>query len=266
MATLTKVGSTSAPQKTSFEPEIVNFSVVSLFKSHAFKIVGTAAVLVASVVWILPEAASLMDAALDPLLIKSLLGTILVGAAWVGLNLKKELLYEISILWTIARFNPWWTVIDEHIVLGAIPLEHQIEEIKALGVTHVIPILEHFELEPGIVQPAQGSQWEANGIICKHFVAEDFYGVPKVTINAANNYIEEQRKINPKAKFYIHCKAGIGRSTTIVLCNKMKRDPVNFPTKEKTFEFIKEKRTQVNLNKNQMLAAQDFLDIAILVT
>jgi predicted protein tyrosine phosphatase len=266
MATLGKVDPAFAPQGISFKPEKVDFSAVSIFKSHCFKVLGTAAVLAASVTWILPAAASLSETTLDPLLIKSLLGTILVGVALIGLKMKKEILYEVSIGYTIWGAKPWWTEIDEVIVLGALPLEHQINEIKALGVTHVIALVEPFELKRGIVRPAQQQQWEENGIIFKLIPTADFYGVPKKKIAEANDYIETERQKNPKAKFYIHCKAGRGRSTTIVLCNKMKRDPETFPTKEITYDHLKTLRSQINLNKNQMFAAQDFIDSGLFVT
>ena len=84
----------------------------------------------------------------------------------------KELKYEGSFLYTIFnssfRGQSWWTEIDENLVLGALPLEHQMERIKALGITHVISVIESFELEPGIVQPAQSEQWKKMGIEQTH--------------------------------------------------------------------------------------------------
>jgi protein-tyrosine phosphatase len=256
------VSSASPVPVSSNQREQVTFSAVSLFHSRIFKMLATAAVLTVSVVWILPAAASQWGATLDPLLIKSLLGAILVGVAAFGLWIKKELYYEISFLYTI--FNSaygdqsWWSEIDKNIVLGALPLHHQMERIKDLGITHVISVVEPFELEPGIVRPIQPKQWEDEGIVHKHIVAKDFVGVPQDKIDAAVKYMAGILQNKPNAKFYIHCKAGRGRSTTIVLCFKMKRG--QFTSKEIAYAHLKNLRTQINLNDNQMDAAQTYIN------
>jgi len=246
--------------------ETVDCSAVSLFKSRCFKLLGTAAILAASVTWILPAALSHMEVPLDPQLIKTLLGTILVGVALIGLKLKKEIVYEISTLYTIygshpwkAAPNSWWSIINDYIVLGALPLKHQIATLKQLGITHVIAMIEPFEFEPGIVQPVQSQQWRNNGIEFKHIKTPDFLGVPEQKIHVALNYIETQRKITPNAKFYIHCKAGRGRSAAVVLCHLMKTDKTYNSNKEDAYARLKKLR-HINLNKNQMVAVQNYLD------
>jgi len=253
------LSSASPVPVSSNQREQVTFrSHVYIFNSRIFKMLATAAVLTVSVVWILPAAASQWGATLDPLLIKSLLGTILVGVAAFGLWMYKELNYEFSLLYTIFnsafRGQSWWTQIDENIVLGALPLEHQIEKLKDLGITHVISIVEPFELEPGIVRPIQGYQWIAAGISdqnIKHIAAPDFEGMSKDKIDEAVKYMQEILQDNPNAKFYIHCKAGRGRSATIVLCYKKKHGEYKGKTLEKAYKALKDHRSQVNLNVKQ---------------
>ena len=101
-------------------------SLYSLFNSRIFKMMGTAVVLTVSVMWILPAAASQWEVTLDPLLIKSLLGTLLVGVAAFGYwKMYNELKYEGSFIYTIFnssfRGQSWWTEIDKNFVLGALP-------------------------------------------------------------------------------------------------------------------------------------------------
>jgi protein-tyrosine phosphatase len=235
------------------------------FNSRIFKMMGTAAVLTVSVLWVLPAVASQWEVTVDPLLIKSLLGTALVGVAtFAYCKIYKELKYEGSFVYTIFnssfRGQSWWTEIDENFVLGALPLEYQMDRIKALGITHVISVVEPFELEPGIVQPTQSEQWRTMGIEHKHIEAPDFYGVPTEKIHEGIKYIHEELQKNPKAKFYIHCKAGRGRSATLLLCYKMKTNNQEFDSKEKTYDYLKRLRPHINLNENQMLAAQDYLN------
>lgn len=118
-------------------------------------------------------------------------------------------------------------------------------------------------MEPGIVQPVQPQQWKDNGIEHKHIVTPDFLGVSIDKIDEANKYIDAELLKNPNAKFYVHCKAGRGRSATVVLCKLMKSDPQKFPTKEITYAHLKTLR-HINLNKNQMLAVQNYLDIELM--
>jgi predicted protein tyrosine phosphatase len=240
--------------------EIVGYSAVSIFKSRSFKLTAATITLEAVVVWILPKAASLVHKTLNPLLVKSLFGAVLIGALFLCLKMRKQMLYEISLLYTIYGGNPWWTVINDNIVLGAIPLEHQLETLKKLGITHVITLLEPFELIPGIISPIQSDQWKAEGIEHTHIQAPDFEGVISNQIDQAVTLLDSTIQKNPKAKFYIHCKAGRGRSTTIVLCDLVTRDNSNFPTKETTYAHLKKLRPQVNLNRHQMAAAQTYLD------
>ena len=238
--------------------EIVKYSAVSIFKSRIFKLVAGTAALEAVVVWILPLASSLLHKTVNPLLVKSLFGTVLLGSAILGIRMRKEMIYEISLLYTIYGGNPWWTEINEHIILGAIPLKHQLETLQKLGVTHVITLLEPFELRPGIVTPIQPEQWQAAGIRHTLIKAPDFEGVKPNLIDQAVQLL----KNNPDAKFYIHCKAGRGRSATIVLCHFKKNGTAEekSKTKEEIYATLKSLRPQINLNKHQIAAAQTYLD------
>ncbi len=275
-----RINHLSGPQTIPVKPETVDFSAVSLFKSRCFKIAGAAVFLAVTVTWILPKTLTYLfnehssiqvgssiitthsELTINPGVFKALLGTILVGVAYLGLKLKKELVYEISTLYTIFGAHPWWNEINKNIVLGALPLEHQIAKLKKLGITHVIAMIEPFEFEPGIVQPVQSQQWTDNGIEFKHIETPDFLGVPEKKIDEALKYIEAERQKNPNAKFYIHCKAGRGRSAAVVLCHLMKtwkKDQTYDYTKEQAYEYLKTLR-HINLNKNQMLAVQNYLD------
>jgi atypical dual specificity phosphatase len=128
------------------------------------------------------------------------------------------------------------------------------ERIKDLGITHVISVVEPFELEPGIVRPIQRNQWIAAGISdqnIKHIPAPDFEGMSKEKIDEAVKYMQEILQDNPNAKFYIHCKAGRGRSATIVLCYKKKHGEYKDKTLEAAYKALKGHRFQINLNNDQ---------------
>ncbi len=241
-------------------PEKVSFNTVSFFRSHWFALLGSTVALAANVVWILPVAASLLDKTVSPQLFRVLLGTLVVGAVYLGSRIKKELVYEISLLYTIQGSKAWWNKINDNIFLGAIPLDHQKDRIKNLGVTHVISTLEPFELKRGLVRPIESAEWKEKNISHKHIEAVDFIGMPVHQIHEAVEYMHDEIQKKPAAKFYVHCKAGRGRSVTVVIAYLMKYGTEKFATKKEAYAFVKELRPQVNLNENQLAAIQAYID------
>ena len=102
----------------------------------------------------------------------------------------KPLLYDISLLHTVVQQKTWWHEIDDNVILSGIPMEHQLSDLKALGVTHVLTLLEDFELEPGIIRPITPSMWQASGIIQSKIDAPDFFGVDPSSIKVGVNLSE----------------------------------------------------------------------------
>lgn len=248
---------TSVTHARSSQPEKVPFSAVSFSKSHWFSFLGGTAGLGATVKWIVPLAASQLQATVEPELIETLLLTLAIGAAVLGWSKKKELIFEAGLLHSISTSHVWWSIINENIILGALPLEHHIDQLKALGVTHVVGMIERSELKPGLVSPAQPEQWEAAGIIHKLFEAVDYFGVKPKKIHAAVEYVDNEIQKNPSIIIYIHCKSGKGRSTTIVMGYLVKK--TRKYSKESAYDFVKTKRPSVNLNHDQMTSYNRYL-------
>lgn len=249
----------SAAALNAFQNETVSLTSLSYLHSHLF-VVGASAALTLSTKWIIPLIADYMGFSISPEMIKLAMGTLGVATALLALNLKKELTYEISLIYTIWGSKAWWNNITDNIILGALPLEQQKAKIQALGVTHVITTLEAFELKKGLVRPISSQEWQNTSITHNHIVAEDFIGMPAEKIHEAVEYMRREIQSHPKAKFYVHCKAGRGRSVTVVVAYLCKYGTQNFATKEEAYAFVKNLRPQVNLNENQMAALQAYID------
>jgi protein-tyrosine phosphatase len=246
------------PSPKTDQPENVSFSAVFFSKSHWFSFLGGTVGLGATVKWIVPLAASQLQITFNPELIEPLLITLAIGAAILGWSKKKELIYEAAILHSISISHVWWSVINENIILGAIPLEHQIDELKALGVSRVVALLEESELKPGLIRPAQPSQLAKAGIIHKRFKAVDYFGVKPKQIHAVVEYVDNEIQMDPSIVIYINCKSGKGRSTTVVVGYLVKKTK-KFESKESAYAYVKDKRPTIHLNHAQMDSLNGYL-------
>ncbi len=185
------------------------------------------------------------------------------------------MLYESSLLFTILVRKDWWNRIDEHVVLGAIPLNEHLTPIKKLGVTHVITLLEGFETQKGVLHPVSSEQWEAEGVIHKQFETADFRGVPSSILQTAVQYMTEELKKNPNEVFYLHCKAGRGRSASLAVAfkvaKKITRSTILDPHSKiqtlsnkqllvETVSGVKKQRPQISLNSKQLKTIEEFVD------
>lgn len=172
--------------------------------------------------------------------------------------------YEVSLAytkWTAA--NTWWTKIEPYpIYLGALPLKNEghLEKIIELGVTSVLSMVEDFEMEDGWWNsPVKGRDWEINNIYFKHIQAVDFTPLKRGEIEEGVEYLAKE--VNEGHTVYVHCKAGRGRSASIVIAYLIKHQGLSF---EEAFNLVKEQRPQINLNKEQTAAILAFFDQATL--
>lgn len=113
----------------------------------------------------------------------------------------------------------WWNNIDDHVILGGIPLHNagHLEELKNEGISAVLSLLEDFEMAPSIYfHPVAKEDWERSGIKCLQIRVADTCGLQLDDIRQCIDFIMDN--IRDHRKIYIHCKAGKGRSASVVLC------------------------------------------------
>ena len=106
--------------------------------------------------------------------------------------------------------------ITKKITLGALPL---MQDLKKIIPSHqaVLSIVEESEMAPSIWgTPISKNTWEKHKVIYKNIPSPDRSKIKLNLLKEAVAFIEEQ--INNNNRVYVHCKHGIGRSATVVLC------------------------------------------------
>lgn len=124
-----------------------------------------------------------------------------------------RLLFVPTLLWNmllgrLLRVRHWWDSVDEHVILGAFPFARDASRLQALGVRAVVNTCEEYA-------GPQAAYREA-GIEQLRIPTIDFTPPSLADVEKAVQFMDEQ--IAQGKKIYVHCKAGRGRSATVVLC------------------------------------------------
>jgi len=197
-----------------------------------------------------------------------------------GLTHPFRLLYEGSIIKTISNNNkdpknyPWWNeIIPGRLTLGAIPLKNRghHESISQFA-TFVLTLLEEFELTSLSLfsEPVTKEDWKKklrrnwdNTLIGeqKIIITPDFKPVALDKVKQGVECVHNEIFSKPGGHVYVHCKAGRGRSATIVVCYLLKYGKEHghdFKSVQEAIDFVKSKRSVININPKQRQAIVDF--------
>ncbi|XP_039023867.1 phosphatidylglycerophosphate phosphatase PTPMT1-like [Hibiscus syriacus] len=142
----------------------------------------------------------------------------------------------------------WWDEVDQFLLLGAVPFPGDVRRLKQLGVGCVITLNEPFETL------VSTSLYHAHGIDHLVIPTRDYLFAPSVSdISRAVNFIHKNASCGRTT--YVHCKAGRGRSTTIVLCYLVEHNqmtPAGAP------EYVRSRRPRVLLAPLQWKAVVEY--------
>lgn len=144
----------------------------------------------------------------------------------------------------------WWDEVDQHLLLGAVPFPKDVPHLQHLGVRGVVTLNEPYEtLVPS-------SLYEAHGIDHLVIPTRDYLFAPSVVdISRAVDFIH--RNASCGRITYVHCKAGRGRSATIVLCYLIEYKNM---TPADALEHVRSKRPRVLLAPSQWQAVQEYFN------
>lgn len=142
----------------------------------------------------------------------------------------------------------WWDEVDQFLLLGAVPFPKDVPRLKQLGVGGVITLNEPYEtLVPS-------SLYHAHEIDHLVIPTRDYLFAPSfVDINRAVDFIHQNASCGRTT--YVHCKAGRGRSTTIVLCYLVRYKHM---TPVDALEYVRSRRPRVLLAPRQWKAVQEY--------
>ncbi|GJY21234.1 putative dual specificity protein phosphatase DSP8 [Tanacetum coccineum] len=143
----------------------------------------------------------------------------------------------------------WWDRVDQvGYVFGAVPFPTDVFRLKEVGVCGVVTLNESYET----LVPT--SLYHAHGIDHLVIPTRDYLFAPSdYDIFQAVEFIH--RNASAGKTTYVHCKAGRGRSTTIVLCYLVKYKQM---TPVAAYEYVKSIRPRVRLASSQWRAVQDY--------
>ncbi|KAF4398556.1 hypothetical protein G4B88_013645 [Cannabis sativa] len=136
----------------------------------------------------------------------------------------------------------------QFLLLGAVPFPKDVPRLKRLGVGGVITLNEPYEtLVPS-------SLYLAHGIDHLLIPTRDYLFAPSlVDISRAVEFIHKNASSGRTT--YVHCKAGRGRSTTIVLCYLVEYKSM---TPAAALDYVRSRRPRVLLAPTQWKAVQEF--------
>mmetsp|Transcript_27859 Transcript_27859/g.66176 ORF Transcript_27859/g.66176 Transcript_27859/m.66176 type:complete len:243 (-) Transcript_27859:229-957(-) len=164
-----------------------------------------------------------------------------------------RVMFYPSLAWNIARTTVqpdyrWYTEIVENLLLGALPFHSMLDDFKQQGIQAVVTLNEGFELF------VTTEHYEALGIQHLHIPTIDFLFAPNVEdMHRAVDFI--QGNLSGGRRTYVHCKAGRGRSATVVVCFLVKHRGM---APEEALLFVRERRPQICLAPGQWAAVLEF--------
>jgi len=150
---------------------------------------------------------------------------------WVELFFYPTLIYGFVLYIAIPK-RKWWNRINNNIVLGGVPFSFAVPKLHNEGVHAVINLCEEY--------PGATTQYSHYGIEQLNLPTIDYTAPSLYDIEAGIAFIDKYALQNQSV--YVHCKAGAGRSPTLVLCYLLSKGY----TREDAQKFIKDKRSQVN--------------------
>lgn len=124
-----------------------------------------------------------------------------------------RLLFYPTLVWNVLlsrvlRIRNWYDRVDEQVLLGALPFASDVQRLSAEGVRGVVNTCVEYA---GPV-----ATYERHGIVQLHVPTLDFTPPSLVDIEASLKFMREV--IARGEDVYVHCKAGRGRSATVVMC------------------------------------------------
>lgn len=165
--------------------------------------------------------------------------------------------YEASLYYTKMTQPNWWTKIEPYdLYLGGLPLQNEghKHQILSLGVHSILSFVEDFELEEGFLNtPVKHEEWNQAGLYVEHIKAIDFSPLKKEEIKSGVSFLAHS--LFRGHSVYVHCKAGRGRSATIVVAFLIESEHLSI---DAAIARLKEQRPEINLNAYQRQALIDY--------
>ncbi|KAK1931009.1 Phosphatidylglycerophosphatase and protein-tyrosine phosphatase 1 [Phytophthora citrophthora] len=174
----------------------------------------------------------------------------------------RGVVFHVSLLYNLLlkheQRRPWWSHIEPKLILGALPLQdknHLDQLVQTEGVKAIVTMNQPVELLPNFLStPVSPAEWEGVQVVQCFGSTGDFSPPTLVTIERCVEFIHEQVDVQQHTT-YVHCKAGRGRSTVVVVAFLIQYRSL---TLDEAFQFVKTKRPHVSLHPKQRQILHEF--------
>ena len=161
-----------------------------------------------------------------------------------------RLLFLPTLVWNMSlgralRVRAWWNQVDDGVWIGALPLRRDVSALYALGIRAVVNTCDEFQ--------GPQSTYRACGIVQLQVPTIDFTVPSLEHVQQAVAFMNEH--LSRGDGVYVHCKAGRGRSATVVLCWLMQAQGI---TPEEAQRRLLEARPHVMPNVYRRSVVQRF--------
>ncbi|ETI50154.1 hypothetical protein F441_06231 [Phytophthora nicotianae CJ01A1] len=174
----------------------------------------------------------------------------------------RGVVFHVSLLYNLVlqheQRRPWWNRIEPRLILGALPLQnksHLDQLVQGEGVKAIVTMNQPVELLPNLLStPVSPAEWE-NAQVTQCFGSTGDFTPPTLeTLERCVSFVHEQVDVQQNTT-YVHCKAGRGRSTVVVVAFLVQYRDMKL---EEAFEFVKSKRPHVSLHPKQRRILHEF--------
>lgn len=139
----------------------------------------------------------------------------------------------------------WWDPVDEHVLIGALPLSWDVPFLAKQGVKGVINLCDEYT--------GPQKAYDAHGIEQIYLPTVDFCAPSLTHVETAVDFI--QRHQANQGRVFVHCKAGRGRSATVVICYLIQQHNLSPQDAQQT---LKERRPRVISGLHKRKVVQQF--------
>lgn len=154
-------------------------------------------------------------------------------APWLSRAIYWPTFWWNALLGRILRVRNWWDPIDDHVILGAVPLRSDVHRLAALGVRGVVNMCKEYSGPKDLYSAHQIEQlW---------LPTVDFNPPTLAQIQEGVEFLVRHAEAGQKV--YVHCKAGRARSATVVICYLVKHRGYSLDAAQK---LLTEKRPHVH--------------------